>query len=53
VDVEREKAKDEQIDAYRSALFTIANLEPSFKGVMRKYQMAIQTARIALGLEVK
>lgn len=35
------------------ALLTIAKLEPGSKGVFRKYQQAVQTARIALGLEVK
>lgn len=35
------------------ALQTIALLDPSRRSVLRKYQQAVQTARMALGLEVK
>lgn len=37
----------------QEALGTIAMLDPSFKGIKRKYQIAIQTAQIALGMEIR
>lgn len=45
--------KDAEINVFKGALFAIAKLDPSSKGVLRKYQIAVQTARIALGLQVK
>lgn len=49
----RWKDKDAEISKLKDALLTIAELEPSSKNVFRKYQIAVQTARIALGLTVK
>lgn len=37
----------------QDALRTIATLDPSFKGIKRKYQIAIQTAQIALDMEIR
>ena len=51
--VEELVAAEAETERLKAALLTIANLDPTVKGVTRKFQMALQTARIALGLEVK
>jgi len=49
--MEREAAA--RIKQLEAALRTIAELDLDFKGIKRKYQKAVQTARIALGLQLR